>query len=117
MLIRLYSSSVYVFVPLKCSCLSVWCYIEPEACVCVCVYARVCVCVCVRVCMRACACLYACVCVRVCMSVCAYACMRVCASVSCVYYLFQKATMKIRYVCVLFHQMFKCMSICATFYK
>ena len=81
-LIRLYSSSIYVFVTLKCSCLSVWCYIEPEACVCVCVYARVCVCVCVRVCMRACACLYACVCVRACVyervCVCVYACVCVC---------------------------------------
>ena len=50
-----------------------------------------------------------CVCVRDC------ACVRAC--VSCFYYLFQMATMKIRNVCVLFDQMYTCMSNCATFYK
>ena len=52
-----------------------------------------------------CACLSVCrnkepgVCVCVCMGVCVRAC------VLCFYYMFQMATMKIRYVCVLFYQM------------
>jgi len=51
MFIRLYDSSICAFDTLKCTCLSVRCYIEPEACVCVCtcVSVRVCVRVCVRV--------------------------------------------------------------------
>ena len=50
-----------------------------------------------------------------CMRVWDCACVRAC--VSSVNYLSQKATMKIRYVRVLFDQMYTCMSICATFYE
>ena len=64
MFIRLYYSSIWAFDTLKCTCLSVRCYIEPEACV------------------------------------------RVRACIWCFYYLFQKATMKISYVFVLFDQMY-----------
>ena len=43
MFIRLCYSAICVFDMLKCTCLSVCRYIEPEACVCVCACVRECV--------------------------------------------------------------------------
>ena len=68
MFIRLYYSSICAFDTLKCTCLSVCRYIEPEACVCVC--ARVCVCASGRMCVCECVCACVCVCARARVCVC-----------------------------------------------